>query len=58
MEELNMKKAISVLLCFVMVIGVFCSTPMTVFAVEMENVLGFYLNNTETGYIVSWIDSE
>lgn len=58
MEELNMKKAISVLLCFVMVIGVFCSTPMTVFAVEMENVLGFYLNNTETGYIVSCIDSE
>ncbi len=53
-----MKKAISVLLCFVMVIGVFCSAPMTVFAVEMENVLAFYLNNTETGYIVSCIDSE
>lgn len=34
-----MKKAISVLLCFVMVIGVFCSTPMTVFAVETEDPL-------------------
>lgn len=36
-----MKKAISVLLCFVMVIGVFCSAPMTVFAFEEEEVLTF-----------------
>ena len=39
-----MKKAISVLLCFVMVIGVFCSTPMTVFAVE-TSPLSFYSND-------------
>ena len=51
-----MKKAISVLLCFVMVIGVFCSTPMTVFAVE-TSPLSFYSNDDNTGWIVSLYDN-
>jgi len=51
-----MKKAISVLLCFVMVIGVFCSTPMTVFAVE-TSPLSFYYNGDKTGWIVALSDT-
>ena len=51
-----MKKAISLLLCIVMVIGVFCSTPMTVFAVE-TSPLSFYSNIDKTGWAVAFSDN-
>lgn len=54
-----MKKAIAALLSFVMVIGVLCSTPMTVFAYEIDGPLYFMgMTGAEDYYMVGCDDKE